>query len=190
MLGGVAQPKLRLIATPAMLRRLTTIAAAGMAGPPVVGFATFAATGSSGAHFAPEGSFPAWATGAMANVEALTITFDRAVIDHKQTSVGGAQTTVPLPGPMSYTTATFIKPVGSLSNDLQAAISGRQRVTTTFELSDVPGRLAYAFQFTSGFITSDHTTLSNGRATEQVVVTSGGALTVTNLRSNVSAQAQ
>ena len=190
LMRPIALPHLRLLSTPVKIRQLGTSMAGVVAGPPVDGFASFAATGSSTAHFAPEGSFPAWATGAMANVESLSVSFARDIVVYKQTLADGSQQAFPRYGNAVPTTATFTKPVGSLSNDLQAAISGHQKVTTTFELADVPGRLAYSFQFVNGYISSDHTSLSNGHASEQVTVTNGYHVQVTNLRNNVTAQTQ
>ena len=181
------QPPLRLTATPQMLRRLMSSTTAA-AGPPIIGFASFAASAGSTLHFAPEASFPTWASGAMIGVETLAITFERQVLMTSVTAADGSRTTVPHPGPLQPTQASFTKSVGSLSNDLQAAVSGRQHITTTFELADAPGRLGYSFIFTSGLISSDHTSLSNGHAAEQVALTSGSGVIVKDVRRNITAQ--
>lgn len=182
--GAAALPRLRLLGTAATLRRLVTSTGA-VAGPPVAAFADFAATGNSTAHFSAEGSFPPWAAGAMANIEALSMTFDRPVVINTLTS-----STVQIhAGWAAPARVTFTKGVGALSSALQGAMSSAQRIKTGFELADAPGRLAYSFTLPQAVITTDHTSLSNGHATEQVTMTSGtGGVTVTDLRHNVTAQ--
>lgn len=181
-------PRLRLVASPAMIRRIATSTNSAAAGPPIAGFASFAAASGSTMHFAPEGSYGAWTNGAMTTVETLSLSVQRSVVVHTVTGSDGSPTLVPVAGTLQPVTVSFTKAVGSLTNDLQSAVSSTQRVTTTFELADAPSRLGYSFVFASGRISGDHTSLSNGHATEQVTITNMGGLTVTDLRRNISAQ--
>jgi hypothetical protein len=182
----LSQP-VRLVGSMATLRSLRSLAASA-AGPPIAAFANFAA-GAGGPKFAAEQAFPAWTNGAMANLESLTLSITRQIIIHKFTSSDGTATAVPSAGAGVTVQATFTKGVGSLTNELQGALSSHQQVTTTLQLADAPARLGQTIVLQNANITSDRTALSNGRSAEQVAMTATRG-TVTDLRRNATVTVQ
>lgn len=133
---------------------LSRIAGAGVAGPPIAGFATF--TSPTGP-MPPEGGTPSWAGSQSTSVSSFAVEVDQTSIGSQS---GGAGHTPQF--------VTFTKPLGSLSPQLQAAHAAHTPLQTVISLADRPGRLAYRITLPTGVVQSDQTSFSGNKSAEDI----------------------